>query len=467
MMTRPITDADWAALGAEIAGEVTLPGEPGYELARKPQIARFHDVQPQAVVRCSTPADVAATISLARRAGLPTATRSGGHCFAGHSSTSGVVIDVTPMRSVSVEGEVARVGAGTRLGDLYDSLAALGRAIPAGCGPTVGIAGLVLGGGLGILGRRHGLTSDHLRAAQVVLADGRIVDTDAHHDQELLWALRGAGAGGFGVVTSLVFGTVPAPAATCFHLVWPQRDAVPVIDAWQAWAPAAPDELAASLLVTAGGDPGRPPVVHLFGAMLGGEADTRKLLDELVARAGADPSSAAAEHLPFREAKRYLAEHGPGDDRPGGHLFSKSEFFRRPLPTEAVSTLVEHLSEGRVAGQSRELDFTPWAGAYNRVPADATAFVHRGERFLLKHAVLVDPDAPAAELRGGRRWLARSWAGVHPWGSGGVYQNFPDPDLEDWPRAYYGTNLPRLQAVKRRYDPENFFRSPQSITAVG
>jgi FAD/FMN-containing dehydrogenase len=458
---------DWDALRGAIAGEVILPGSPGYELARKPPIARFHDVLPAAVVRCATPADVGATVRLARRAGLPTATRSGGHCFAGHSSTRGVVIDVTPMRSVSVEGGVATVGAGARLGELYDSLAALGRTIPAGCGPSVGIAGLTLGGGLGILGRSYGLTSDHLRAAQAVLADGRVVDCDDHHDQDLLWALRGAGAGGFGVVTSLVFGTVPAPAVTSFHLVWPHGRAVPAIDAWQSWAPAAPDELAASLLVTAPADLGRPPAVHLFGAMLGAGPDTEKLLDELVVRVGADPASAALEHLPFRDAKRYLAEHGPGDDRPLGQLFSKSEFFGRPLPSEAVAAVVDNLSELRVQGQSRELDFTPWGGAYNRVRADATAFVHRDARFLLKHAVVVGPGASPAERRASRRWLASSWAAVHPWGSGGVYPNFPDPDLDGWAHAYYGANDGRLRRAKRRYDPDNVFRSPQSLTAQG
>jgi Berberine and berberine like len=124
---------------------------------------------------------------------------------------------------------------------------------------------------------------------------------------------------------------------------------------------------------------------------------------------------------------------------------------------------VENLQKGRPAGQSRELDFTPWGGAYNRVRADATAFVHRNEQFLLKHAVVVDPDAPAAEREAARRWLARSWASVHPWGSGAAYPNFPDPDLEDWARAYYGTNYDRLVRVKARYDPGDFFRFRQSI----
>jgi FAD/FMN-containing dehydrogenase len=141
--------SDWDALQRAIAGAVILPGSPDYESVRKSAIARFHDVRPQVVVLCETPADVSEAISLARRTGLETAIRSGGHCFAGRSSTSGMVIDVSPMRSVSVSGGVAKVGAGARLGDVYDSLEEQGLTIPAGCGPSVGIAGLTLSGGSG------------------------------------------------------------------------------------------------------------------------------------------------------------------------------------------------------------------------------------------------------------------------------------------------------------------------------
>ena len=464
----------WGALQGVIAGDVILPGSPAYELARKPAIARFHAVRPRAVVRCRTPADIAETIWFASRCGLRTAARSGGHCLAGRSSTQGVVIDLTPMRSVSVSGGAATVGAGARLGDMYDSLGSHGLTVPAGCGPAVGIAGLTLGGGFGILGRVYGLTCDHLVGAQVVLADGRVIDCDDHREPELFWALRGAGGGNFGVVTSLTFSTVPAPPATSFHLVWPHVHAAKVIEAWQAWAPAAPDELAASLLVTAAFDAGQQPVVHLFGAMLGTESATAALLGELVARAGANPASAVSAHMPYRQTKRYLAELG---DQMGGtsrgqrpeqrHPFGKSEFFTRALPAEAITALVHNLEKGRIHGQSRELDFTPWGGAYNRLPAQATAFAHRDALFLLKHTVIVDPGASAAEADAARRWLTRSWASVHRWGSGGVYPNFPDPDLRNWARAYHGNNYERLLRIKARYDPGNFFRFHQSLPPDG
>jgi FAD/FMN-containing dehydrogenase len=349
------------------------------------------------------------------------------------------------------------VGAGARLGDVYDALDAEGVTVPAGCGPTVGIAGLTLGGGLGILGRKYGLTSDQLLAAEVVLADGRVVECDDEHGGDLFWALRGGGGGNFGVVTSFRFRTVPPPNATSFHLAWPHTDGPAVIAAWQEWAPGAPDELAASVLVSASRDPGEPPTVNLFGAMVDTESRTAELLDEVAAGVGADPASASLEHLPYRATKHYLAEHGPGDEHPGGHPYSKSEYFRRPLPHEAVVQLIDQLSKDRLPGGSRELDFNPWGGAYNRVPADATAFPHRNELFLLKHAVVVDADTSGADRQAARGWLRRSWETGHQWGSGGAYANFPDTDLDDLSPAYYGTNHERLLRVKARYDPETSF----------
>jgi FAD/FMN-containing dehydrogenase len=465
---------DWRALQRAIDGDVLLPGSPEYESARKPAMARFERVRPAAVIRCATPADIATALAVAGRSGLGTAIRSGGHSVAGRSSTDGVVLDVRPMDSVAIADDVTTVGAGVRLGELYDALAEHDLTIPAGCGPSVGIAGLMLGGGLGILGRTHGLTCDHLLRAQVVLADGRVVECDEHHDEELFWALRGAGGGHFGVVTSLVFRTIPAPADTVFHLTWPPAAAAAVVQTWQAWAPEAPDELDATLRLTAAGDSERPPGVVVVGSVLDGQHDATELLGELVDRVGVDPVAASRRHLPHRAAKRHLEGLGSVEDRRErsdpeqpprpGHLYTKSEFFRRPMLAETVAALVEHLiTQGVVPGQSREVDFLPWGGAYNRVPADATAFVHRAERFLVQHLVQVGADAAAAERRAARGWLDRSWALIHPWGSGGVYPNFPDPDLQDWARAYHGTNFDRLRRVKAAYDPGGFFRFHQSV----
>jgi FAD/FMN-containing dehydrogenase len=451
----------------KVAGQVLLPGSAEYESARRSQVARFDDVLPHALVSCREPEDVAQALEFARREGLHVALRSGGHCFAGRSSTTGVVIDMGGMNDVSIADGTVTVGAGARLGEVYDALAADGRTIAAGCGPTVGIAGLSLGGGLGVLGRSHGLTADQLVAARAVLADGRIVDCDESHHEDLFWALRGGGGGQFAAVTQLVLRTLPAPHATGFHLVWPWPAAPEVVGAWQAWAPEAGDAVAASLVARAAED--EPPFLMVFGAVLDGESATRAALDEFAAGVGAPPTKVNYEPGSYREVKRYLAEYdvGSGERRPierdTGHSYSKSEFFRRDLPGDAIAELLAQFADGRRTGEVRVLDFTPWAGAYNRVPPDATAFSHRAERFLLKQEAIVEPDASEDQRQAASGWLSRSWELVHPWGSGGVYPNFPDPELEDWDSAYHGENSGRLRRVKATYDPEDVFRFPQSV----
>ncbi|MGI5225116.1 FAD-binding oxidoreductase [Actinoallomurus sp. CA-142502] len=408
------------------------------------------------MVRCRTATDVAEAVSFARRFSIATAVRSGGHDFAGRSSTSGLLIDLGLMNTVTMSGNSVVVGAGTKLGDLYRSLRMRGRTVPGGCGPSVGVAGLTLGGGLGILGRAHGLTCDRLVRAQVVLANGHTVECDDQHDGELFWALRGAGAGQFGVVTTLVFDTVSAPRCSTFELTWDYRHAARLVEAWQAWAPDAPDPLAVSLLLNAPADPRRPPRVTVLGAAAAlAPEPTDEFLDAFIVRTGAAPQTRWCRDMSWPDTKRRLAERAPGDD--DGHLFSKSEFFQTALPAEAIEELVDGLVATRHPGEARELDFSPWGGAYKRVPADATAFVHRDERFLLKHAAVVNPSACGPRRPVAGDWLTQSWQTVRPWGTGRVYPNFPDPDLDDPGRAYFGANLERVVQAKATYDPEGVF----------
>jgi FAD/FMN-containing dehydrogenase len=451
-------------LESRIDGDVVVPDEPRYAAVRTSPWAQYAAVLPAAVVMCRGPADVVETLAFVRQAGLEVVPRVGGHCFAGRSSTRGIVVDLSQISRVELADRTLTVGAGGRSGAIDDVLAASGVAIVAGACPTVGIAGLVLGGGLSILGRTYGLTSDQLVEAEVVLADGRVVRCDEHRHADLFWALRGAGQGRFGVVTSFRFRTIPAPPLTCFQIVWRATDAIALIDAWQARSPDAPDELAASLLVNAPGNLDLPATLTLFGAMRSGDAESERALDELVARSGADPDSTELRQLPYRAAKSYLAEHAPGaepaTEQPPTprYAWSKSEFFRRSVPPSAIRALVEHLISERVPGQARELDFTPWGGAYNQTAADATAFVHRQERFLLKHAAVLGEDAAREQRDLARQWLARSWGVAPPHATGGAFPNFADPDLIDPARWYHGANRTRLDWIKETYDPENLFR---------
>lgn len=434
------------SLSTALDGELLTPASPGYDAVRRPAMARYQDVRPRAIVRCATVADVVRTIAFARDTGTPVVPRGGGHCFAGRSSTEGVVLDLSHLDAIEVgpDGR-ATIGAGARLAQVYDGLHEHGRALPAGCGPTVGITGLALGGGLGLLGRRHGLTCDAMAGAQVVLADGRVVDCDAERESDLFWALRGAGGGQFGVVTSLVFATVPEPRTTRFDLRWPDTAAAAVLAAWQDWAPDAPDDITANLTVIA--EPGRPLEVVVFGAALCDAETTSTLLDELVAAAGSRPESHVRGDLSVRDLKRSFADPDASDGAPI-ETTSRSEFFARPLPATAIGALLDELTAGPPNGR-RELNLTAVGGAYNRVPANATAFVHRAQRFLLEHVASNDTE-----------WVDRSWEIAHAHGSGRVYPNFPDPRLDGWAAAYHGDNVARLVAIKQAYDPERLFRFP-------
>ncbi|TDW21710.1 FAD-binding oxidoreductase [Kribbella kalugense] len=398
------------------------PDDELYDVLRRPALPQYRDIRPLAIARCASIEDVVEALAYARSNGLPVAPRGGGHCFAGRSSTTGLLLELSGLNAISVQDGLATIGAGARLAEVYRGLHEYALTIPAGCGPTVGIAGLTLGGGLGLLGRRYGLTCDRLVAATVVLADGTVVTCDEDRESDLFWALRGSGGGQFGVVTSLVFAAVPSPAATLFSLTWPRTRAAEVIAAWQTWAPDAPDELTASLTVTL-------DEVRVFGATLA-PFDPGPLRGDVHLR----------DDLSWPDLKRSLSE-GPPDDRT---IFSKSEFFRSPLPADVITDLLD---------SGCELNFTPMGGAYNRVPVDATAFPHRTERFLLEHA---SPDQAA---------VRRSWSTAHPHASGRVYPNFPDPDLTDWQTPYHGPNYPRLVSIKDKYDPDGVFHFPQGIGA--
>ena len=386
--------------------EIVALADALYDLDRsRPAIPHYHHIRPSRVIECASPEQVAAAIET----GGELAIRSGGHCFAGRSSTTGTLIDVGPMNHVRFDGELATIGAGARLGAIYDALAHHGRTIVAGCGPTVGIAGLTLGGGIGVLGRRYGLTCDRLVAAQVVLADGRIVHTDEHPD--LLWALKGAGGGRFGVVTELVFETVPAPRTTVFDIVVERTPEV--VAEWQRWAPHAPDELAASLLVL-------DDRAHVFGAYAGPRDQAERRLERF-------EGDATIEELEFRAAKQWLADNGPGDGRE--RPFSRSGFFTAPIAPPL---------EGK-------LDFMPLGGAFNRVAPDATAYPHRDALFCL-HVEAAD-QATADRIMDALPYV-------------GVYPNFPEPDRPVWDPAYHRGNRARLLALRDTYDPDGLFSPP-------
>jgi hypothetical protein len=456
-------------LASGLHGRLVMPGDPAYSSARLAFVRGLDEVLPEAVVRCGDPADVAEAITFARSRGLPFALRGGGHSFAGHSSTRGLLIDLGGLTSIAVGAGTVTIGPGVLVGGLARRLADHDRVVPCGWCPTVGVTGAVLGGGYGPLSRLYGLGADHLLAAEVVLADGRTVRVDADHEPDLFWALRGAGGGHFGAVTSMVLRTRPAPALVSFCVRWPYRQATAVIEAWQRWAPDAADEINAEVALTVPDSLDEEPSVTVFGVVVGDVSELTGFIDRIP---GAETSltpltgrAAACHHTYAGEPAAEVPFDPPAPGERPGLRVTKSEFFDHPLPRDTIAGLVAGLVHARVEGQHRELEFVPWRGAIGRVSRAATAFVHRDARFLIRHGVLTGRRATDEHRLAASRWATSSWALAHPHGSGHVYPNYPDPDLTDWEHAYHGTNAGRLREVKRAHDPVGAFRFGQSISA--
>lgn len=473
--------APWSALAAELEGELYRPGDADYDTARLLFSPRFDGVHPSAVAYCAGAHDVRGCVDFARRHGVPVAVRSGGHSYAGWSSGRGLIIDVQRLAGVALSGDTATIGAGAKLIDVYDQLSGRGSTVPAGSCPTVGISGLALGGGVGVMARAYGMTCDSLTGASVVTADGRLREVSPRQHPGLFWALRGAGNANFGVVTSLRFRTRPAEDSVVLSLSWPWSRAAEVVDAWQRWGPSAPDGLWSYLLLTARTGE-RPAELTVGGLSLEGATETENQLDRLAERIGAAPHTARIRSLPFLEAMREMGgvagwsteeAHLPGT-LPGrtprgrierGTYTARSHFFARPTPPAGTRSLlgwVERL-ETLTAGGEGTMMFDALGGAVNRVAPDSTAFVHREARFLGQFLVSWSPENDHSEVSRYRAWLDGAHRAAGEWANGHAYQNYTDPRLRDWRRAYYGSNAERLARLKSRYDPERLFTYPQAV----
>jgi FAD/FMN-containing dehydrogenase len=466
-LARASTGGIYDELANVLRGEVVLPSSSGYDQARLLFDTRFDAVKPSAVVFCESTADVQRTVRWARRHAVRIVPRAGGHSYGGYSSTTGVVVDVSRINGISLDpSRRAVVGAGARLIDVYQRLALHGRTVPAGSCPTVGIAGLALGGGVGFASRKYGLTCDNLLEATVVLADGSAVVANAHAHPDLYWALRGGGGGSFGIVTRLVFRTHPVGQVATYVIEWPWPDAAKVVQAWQKLAPHAPDGLF-SVLNLNSAVAGRARITS--AGQFFGSADRLRALVKPLANAGT-PTRFTVSSRSYLEAQEMWAGcsgtiadcHLPPQGQLGRSTFKgKSSFANKPLSLKGINAMIRQIEARITTGSgSGIILLDSYGGAINRVKKDATAFVHRDALFSMQYLAYWDPSA-ASEPN--LRWLRSFYAAMRPYVSPFAYQNYIDADLGNWERAYYGTNFDRLIAVKHRYDPQNVFRSSQSI----
>ena len=466
---------DWSSLGRSLTGRLVRPGDSGYLTDLQLYDSRFDSVRPAGIAYCASPSDVQRCVEFARANSLPLAARSGGHSYGGYSTTTGLIIDVTPMATVQAAPGAAMVGAGARLIDVYSTLNAAGVSIPAGSCPTVGIAGLTLGGGVGVVDRAYGLTCDALTAVDVVTADSRLVTASAASNPDLYWACQGGGGGNFGIVTGMRFRTFETTPLTLAFLTWPWEAAADVLPAWLEWAPPGPDQLWSNCLLETQPSSSSPKL-QVGAVLIGAASGLDPLLSRLEGAVGASPSQRLVETVPFDHAMyveggcasfTQAACHLPSQS-PGGMLtrqpsLAKSSYLTGPLGDRGVQAVVAGIDARQSERAQGAVGFDAYGGAINRVSPSATAFVHRSALASAQFNVPFDPATPAAQLASSQSWLNSWYATVAPYTSGSAYQNYIDPDLPSWAQAYYGSNLARLMQIKRSWDPDNAFSFPQSI----
>ena len=456
-------------LARDVRGPVIMPVDAAYAQARLVYNERYDGVRPLGVFQPASVGDVREVVNWARRTGVRLAVRSGGHSYAGYSTTTGLVVDVRRLHGISFHKgtATATIGAGARMIDVEAALAAHGRAVPCGSCATVGIGGLALGGGVGLASRAFGTTSDNVLSLGIVTADGRHLICSKTENPGLFWACRGGGGGNFGIVTHFVFRTHPVGPVSYFFASWPWSQAGEVVRAWQAFAPHAPDGLFSICALQT--EPAGPRIAS-FGQYLGAETTLRWLLAPLTSVAGVRLTTGTSSYLDAQLRWAGCLGKTPGQchlvgETPDGTLSrasfaAKSDYVDAPLSGVALATARRFLERAQGAGfGSASLLLDSYGGAINRVAPDATAFVHRKALCSAQYLAYWRPgrEGQAAD------WLRGFHAAMRPYVSGFAYQNYIDRELTSWRHAYYGANYPRLRAVKTAVDPDRLFRFLQAI----
>ncbi|HLH44735.1 MAG TPA: FAD-binding oxidoreductase [Bryobacteraceae bacterium] len=440
-------------------GTVHEPGNERYEDARKVYNAMI-DRKPRLIAQCADVADVMAAVRFARANDLLVSVRGGGHNAAGLGvCDGGLVIDLAPISYVRVDpsSRTVLVGAGCRWRDVDHATHAFGLAVPSGIVSSTGVAGLTLGGGLGHLTRKYGLTIDNLLSVDIVLADGGFVVANAEENPDLFWAVRGGG-GNFGIVTSFLFEGQPVHTVCAGPMLWSLEDAADVMKWYRSFITQAPEEMNGFLaMMTVPPGPHFPEELHLrkmcaiVWCYQGPMEKANSILEPI--RSYRPPA------FEFFAPMLFPALQGMFDPiYPAGlQWYWKADFFKE-LSDAAIQKHLEHAS--LLPTWQSAMHLYPVDGKAHRVSEGDTAFAHRDAVW---SGVIVGVDPDPANRERIVHWARNYYEALHPFGAGGAYLNFLMEEGEDRIRAAYRANYDRLAAVKAKYDPDNFFRINQNI----
>ena len=459
MSTMTVSEAADQELAETFGGELIGPADAGYDDARALFNAMI-DKRPALIARCRDADDVARVIAFARERGVPIAIRGGGHNGGGLGSVDdGVVIDLSLLKSVSVDPEsrTVRVGGGCTWGEVDVATHEHGLAVPCGVISTTGVGGLTLGGGIGHLTRGYGLTIDNLIAAEVVLPDGRKVTASADENPELYWALRGGG-GNFGVVTEFTFRAHPVSEIVGGPIFWPIEKTAELLAAYREYLPTLPRNVGAFFCFhTVPPGPPFPEEIHLrqvcgiVWCIVGSDEEAEKAMAPMLAVA--EPLMQGVQRMPLPALNSaFDGLYGPGDQ-----WYWRADFVNE-IPDESVA-LNEEWNEKMPSWKSGSHIY-PIDGAAHDVAGDATPWAYRDTRWA---QVIIGVDTEPASAPALRDWTVGYWESLHEYSAGGAYVNFMMDEGQERVKATYGDNYDRLARAKTVYDPANVLHVNQNI----
>jgi FAD/FMN-containing dehydrogenase len=437
---------------SQLTGRLILPQDDEYEAARRIWNGLI-DRRPAAIANCADRTDVRRCIAFARERDLSVAVRGGGHHAAGFAMVAdGLVIDLSGLTDVDVDLEtrIAKAGPGVLAGSMHRATQKTGLVLPTGTVPSVGLAGLTLGGGEGWLTPKYGLTCDNLLSAEVVTAEGDFVRASENENPDLLWGLRGGG-GNFGVVTSFEYGLHPLSQVVHGMVVYPAEKGRDVLRYWRDRMAVAPDDLGSMIVYVQAPD----PMLMLGVCYAGPDTTADRTIDPLRGH------GAPAEDTVRRISVLDLFGQSDAGSQRGAANYWRTHYLQ-DLSDDAIDTLLEYCR--RATSTRTAVWMWHYHGAFRRVPTAATASPHREAAYEIGIAARwsVSEKAERHIL-----WAREFWKALVAFATGGIYSNYSSDMEHDTSAAAYGVNLPRLAQLKRQYDPSNLFRANVNVQAQG
>ena len=441
-----------------LRGQLVVPGDDTYEEVRTVYNAMI-DKRPAFIARCADAADVMSSVNFARDNELALAVRGGGHNGAGLGTVDdGLVIDLSLLKGVRVDprARTAQVGGGCTMADVDHATHTFGLATPSGTVSTTGVGGLTLGGGIGYLTRKYGLTIDNLLEADIVLADGSFVTVGPEQNEDLYWAIRGGG-GNFGVVTSFLFRLHPVSTVYSGPMLWHMDQAKEVMEWYREYIIEAPEDITGIFTFLKVPSPPFPENLQSekMGAIIwnySGPLDQAEAVYESIRKA-VPPVFDHVGPMPFPALQSLFDPLLP----PGLQWYWRSDFFNE-LGDDAIDIHLEHAS--RIPTPLSLMHFFPVNGAVHRTTEDETAYSYRNATFSCVY-VGIDPDPANAETI--KSWAVDYYDSLHPQSAGGAYVNFMMVEGQERVEATYRGNYSRLATVKSKFDPDNLFSVNQNI----